>query len=554
MVWVEKDPNVPVSDKKEPIEQRKTIDSTVALASNAKLIHLLEIENKRLLDLEVRYLERIKNISSELSIREDSNRKYMSLSKQYNELLLSNKLDIGEMGKRILGLQDVQKINADMEKKISQLSQSMEKTEVERDIESKNKIVREKKLEALHAENDELQMKLSLQCKDFSTKQATSQIQFDEFEKKITAAEVLQIASAEQIADLVGQLQVLKEKSADSKKKSKDYRESTKCAHLKLIENLKTHESQRIEIESSKNQLQNQCDSHVTETLALQKRLADFDLAYKHLENEFKNVHLRSSVSQKTLVDKQHQIMKQAQVELEEKHNIVQKLSRRVKELEEVDVERNNVMNDMVALVKEQKQRLHVLSLQSAAISQNSVQDKKEIARISVICRVKDDEISQLKIGFDAAAGRYSTHLIELNAKIQEDKDQSEKSKLDFAIISSASEVRILELNEKYDTFVRVKSAMLDDQNETIKTLKQTIQSKSDSHKILIQENERLNEQQNLGEDLEEMTCQVEYYEKLAKEYKVERDRVKIELNEATSKLMDRNASIEKIDKEVLGV
>lgn len=118
----------------------------------------------------------------------------------------------------------------------------------------------------------------------------------------------------------------------------------------------------------------------------------------------------------------------------------------------------------------------------------------------------------------------------------------------------------LLEL-EKLSTAVRIKTKMLDDQNETIKTLKQNLENKirqqeqsTGSFQDKIEDlNERLYAAKDKIRKLEdELDSQREAIEREIKaDYRAERDELKSQVQDLERKLLERNDNILKIEQEV---
>ncbi|ORY39373.1 hypothetical protein BCR33DRAFT_853518 [Rhizoclosmatium globosum] len=110
---------------------------------------------------------------------------------------------------------------------------------------------------------------------------------------------------------------------------------------------------------------------------------------------------------------------------------------------------------------------------------------------------------------------------------------------------------------------LRIKNKMLDDQNDTIKTLKQNLENKIRDHAALLQEvstteskiEESLAKEKKRVRDLtHELATQEEAFEQLQnafQECKEERDALHSELMEVSKKLQERNVSIARIEEEV---
>ncbi|KAJ3077894.1 leucine rich repeat [Rhizoclosmatium hyalinum] len=114
-----------------------------------------------------------------------------------------------------------------------------------------------------------------------------------------------------------------------------------------------------------------------------------------------------------------------------------------------------------------------------------------------------------------------------------------------------------------FDQALRIKNKMLDDQNDTIKTLKQNLENKIRDHAALLQEvstaeskiEESLAKEKKRVRDLtHELATQEEAFEQLQnafQECKEERDALHSELMDVSKKLQERNVSIARIEEEV---
>ncbi|KAJ3340474.1 hypothetical protein HDU93_006942 [Gonapodya sp. JEL0774] len=116
---------------------------------------------------------------------------------------------------------------------------------------------------------------------------------------------------------------------------------------------------------------------------------------------------------------------------------------------------------------------------------------------------------------------------------------------------------------EASEQALRVKNKMLDDQNDTIRKMKQTLEEKIRELQAVTTEaskrEDRLEEQlavesrskRELRMELEKTEKYAEHLQSLADDYKEERDYLRKEASELSRKLKERNESIEKIEEEV---
>ncbi|KAJ3090612.1 leucine rich repeat [Quaeritorhiza haematococci] len=125
---------------------------------------------------------------------------------------------------------------------------------------------------------------------------------------------------------------------------------------------------------------------------------------------------------------------------------------------------------------------------------------------------------------------------------------------------------KLLKEHQNDEQALRVKNKMLDDQNETIRTLKQNLENKNREYQSVQADTakreefleEQLSLQKNASEDLHnELEAQekaITHLQTVVADYREERDRLRKEVSDLSRKLKDRNESIFRIEEEVAKV
>ncbi|TPX36354.1 hypothetical protein SmJEL517_g01579 [Synchytrium microbalum] len=309
-------------------------------------------------------------------------------------------------------------------------------------------------------------------------------------------------------------------------------------------------------------------DRHREETDMLSRSLVSTREAYAALEEEYRKG------------------IKEEQAKVEQVQNILQDTNRKLNEQTLIITEASQKENEMTAmirdltsLVKEQKARIADLT-EKNQLSFSVFEEQMRVleAKLRSAQRTK----SEMKQAHKESAASQSEHVAR---RLALDSAEAEKARLSSELANQAVlfqqekarlETRIKQLEEEKSKIekqfesdvqaLRVKNKMLDDQNDTIRTLKQNLENKTREHHLLAgdveKREERLEEQlaiehqanRDMRRELDAQEKLVEQLQSLADEYRSERDALRKEYVEVTRRLKERNDSIQKIEEEVARV
>ncbi|KAJ3297221.1 hypothetical protein HDU79_004345 [Rhizoclosmatium sp. JEL0117] len=220
-----------------------------------------------------------------------------------------------------------------------------------------------------------------------------------------------------------------------------------------------------------------------------------------------------------------------------------------------------------IAVKKLQKTRAELEESLATAKSQYEMQ-------IQELKTFHSQEISDMIIKTSAdLTNKHAEEVEKLGRMLQASKTRNEELDEEYRQAVKAEHHKYSELFKAFQELaeesngiskaLRIKNKMLDDQNDTIKTLKQNLENKIRDHAALLQEvstteskiEESLAKEKKRVRDLtHELTTQEEAFEQLQnafQECKEERDALHSELMEVSKKLQERNVSIARIEEEV---
>ncbi|KAJ3089893.1 leucine rich repeat [Physocladia obscura] len=287
-------------------------------------------------------------------------------------------------------------------------------------------------------------------------------------------------------------------------------------------------------------------ESHENEKEKFAKMLANSKRNYDALETEF-----RKSITE-------------FQALSEERNS----LSNTLKEYTSSEHELRLIARELTNVIKEQKFKIVELSNKneaSFAIFEEKCQAME--SQVKILTNAKSDlegtkqELSTYKTEILKNQKTIGDLEMEITAAIsfQKERDLLLKRVED---LEKEIQIRLTSQNEA-EQALRIKNKMLDDQNDTIKSLKQNLENKIREHASLFQEislNESkieesvARERKKTRELSNELAIQEETFEQLQiafQECKDERDTLHSELMEVSKKLQERNISIGRIEEEV---
>jgi chromosome segregation ATPase len=580
--WVPDDKQVPVLERpksktskpgnvvKDKAEQR-------ALAANARLINALETEERRLRDNESKHIERIKTLTSELAVREDSHWKYVQVTKQFSEMKMNYTNTVTEL-KSLRADFDANKIQlkttrdenvklegkcAEMTKQQNELSSQFEQIV---QVKQKSDVELEQRAKDLQAANEQL----SKLQESYTTLQAT-----------IANSET---DVARQSLKFIKEREQLKTKHADVKRELSTYQDqlsTTRNDLYALQTKLSTRESEHAaEIRDSKLAAQKLIDDEVaTQTASLksqhQTQMADVHSqidelrgAYTDLEHAY--THLRHSADGR---------IQDLETHLRGVSSTSESRAEEMKRMDSKEREQTVLIRDMIQLIKEQKSKI----AQMAGKNLELLEESEEVRRV---CEAKLGESKNECGAMRRVVEEQKQSIKSLGSRCKQ-LDGVEKENLTLTTkiaaleterLSHASQLatldtRILELQnltqdlkQEHKDQIAVKNAMLESQNESLRSVKHALELKVKAHTQTTQSLSELRAQldeergidqetfDGLRRDVEELEAGVEYYMTLARDYKTQRDELREAVSECERKLRERNDAIERIESEVLGV
>ncbi|KAJ3067282.1 leucine rich repeat [Podochytrium sp. JEL0797] len=338
----------------------------------------------------------------------------------------------------------------------------------------------------------------------------------------------------------------------------------TETQHAAQIEDLKKAHVQEMADAVAKATLE-LTDRHGEEVEKLARMLQTTKSRNDELEQEF-----RKSISGEQ--KKYTELFKAFQELAEESNGIAKSL----KETKKSETDLRTVTRELTNVIKDQKLHIAELSHKNEAsfsifeekcmLMEGQVKSlndtksdleaikneldgyKSDVARKQDRIAVLDDEKAAISKSLSDQVAAFQKERDLLLGKIHslEEEVQSKKS--------STSEV---------EQALRIKNKMLDDQNDTIRTLKQNLENKTREHGALLQEiasnegklDETISKEKKRSRELSlELAMQEEAFEQLQnafQECKDERDALHSELMEVSKKLQERNMSIARIEEEV---
>lgn len=574
LIWVPDSDEIPVLEnpQKSKIQPKSNIPTPnksdkIHIAANAKLISALEKEEKRLRDNESRYVEKIKILQTELSIREDSHQKYLKASKQISELEHNyknavNKNDslIQDTNKLRESLKESEKLKLqaeikakDLDKKIAEISINYDSLSNKHNNTQSEILMTNQKLESVNEAliNEKEQAKaLESKIKQLEMENARLSLKFvlerEQFKSKI--------------ADVKRENNSIQDELSKSRNEVAFY-QSLQNARENQIRNQIQNSSQTEE--SIKKKTETLIESHKIEKDALNLQLDKIKEAYFTLEHEY----LQSRQNEAT----------QIQIHCKPLTEQIKSLQDTVNRLESRDREQSMLLADMIKLVKSQKSKI-------AEMIKENDHNLEEVKNQTILYQTTVENLQKERLKFSNLNEKFQDIVRKLN-KTQNNLNATAelKNNLESQLksIQDSNSNLISDLNGKHSRDIQeaqrhlndlktehaqnisIKNKMLEDQNETIRNLKQSLESKVRAHQQALQELDDCNikleeykliEHQELEEfrkDIEDLERSTKYYETLANDYKMQRDEFRSQNDDLLKKIHDRNSSIEKIESEV---
>lgn len=458
-------------------------------ASNLKLISALETEEKRLRDNESKYSERIKTLSAELAIRDEIQWKYNLISKQYGEMKTNFGTIVSEvktLKKEIIEAKDELKKSED-EKKINE-SRTKELELQQNEYTSKYEILKKTNSHAF----DELELCKKQLATVLESQTAHSQTRHN-LESKLTRMEK---EAAKSALKSLRERDILNHKLSSLQHDFSQTSISLDAARSEISRLESSHRSQQEKLRNQASYSQSQINDAVRlQTInltasnnssidSLNKKLESMQHAYHALEMEYTSASRTHSSNIQSYQSKQ----------LESEST---KESQRVKieALERKNEENASLIRDLVTLVKEQKERIGDLNAahdrkfkemtngirEGEETYQRLQNENKRLKGSNEKFNEIQDALRRFKINnsdLENDKKEMDTKIKELAKDVQERDELIEGQKLKL----SGLEGQVSELKEANQHTLQIKNKMLDDQNETLRHLKSSLESKVRAH------------------------------------------------------------------------
>ncbi|KAK6094098.1 hypothetical protein MT418_005913 [Batrachochytrium dendrobatidis] len=543
----------------------KQVD-TLATA-NSELISALEKEKQRLCDNEQLYIEKIKTLVDQLQQEKAISKLVGPLNGQLKAMKAHIEKHSNESSIREQLLLSQNAINQKLIEETEKLKAQANETNIQ---------LTEKIQEVLALKNTHESIKMQL---TFTT------LELEQSQKRLHDAETSTAKLNAQIegyktdqhkiaSKLLKDREQYKIRAAESKKETNVLKQTIEKLSSELgnsIECLSLRESDyQMRIESIQsthalniNEAVNQTTAQLTHrhqavVSTLQTSLQQTRQAYQDLEQEFrlavKEQDTRSAYLQKMLETSKENIEKLEQATI-------------LKEKELTDM-----IRELSGVIK--SQQIKALSLEKRAqVAEEKEQELEEILKELHATRVDRDRLLQ-QISFSEAElkacqtvcdnAQENSRKLADQLKSQSTEHAKQISQIDCFQTSLQEQCTKLKEQTAYlDQAVRVKSKMLDDQNETIRILKQNLENKARDHQSLVTKFEDCQEElaelrhidaesvADLKAEIQRLEKSREKYQLAAHDYRNDRDEIARALEEMRETLNSRNQSIEMIEQEV---
>ncbi|TPX67722.1 hypothetical protein SpCBS45565_g03620 [Spizellomyces sp. 'palustris'] len=564
---IKTDENTP-DRKGKPTSSDMKGGSTVALAANAKLIRALEEEEKRLRANEKTYADQIKKLTDELSgersRRQKAEDECMALKKQAAGQVEAAGADMDKLN----ALVDE---NSRLKTRLHEADSSCQSVASELSSVKADLVDIRLKYDQLLAESAECKTHLRIQEKELKNAKTIEQ------EIKVSAAELecqLKLCEEEK-ARLSVRLMKDREQSrvkvAEVKKENEIYKATIRQLQKEnstLQQNLSSRDfdarQQLNELAAMRSSELKQAISETTSQL-LERHKVEYDTishqltrtqhAYAALEEEFR----------KGMKEEQGRFaqLRHAYTEL------LQQFTAQAKALETAsgkEKEMASVIKELTDMVKGQKARIADLT-EKHQMTFTIFEDKVHALedRLKASQKMRHD-FKSLQSDYNmkqALANELTAEHQRTRAELAQQTTVFQQERMRLESENARLQADLDRLRDGQDQAIRVKNKMLEDQNETIKNLKQNLENKCREHQALLADIEKredtledrleLEKQTNkdLQQELESQAQEIYHLQSIIDEYREERNTLRKDLAEASKKLKERNESIHMIEEEV---
>ncbi|KAJ3171781.1 hypothetical protein HDU87_008323 [Geranomyces variabilis] len=523
-----------------------------ATCGNGTLFEALKHEEKRLRENEKELLAQIDSLARELRSERDARTKFEESSKKFEQQAQQASAN----REQVVILQTK---NAELEKAHAATKQDL-------DVALKGKNDAEQSLKALTADAEATKKQLAEQEEALHAARLAGQNEHD-----------LSVA-------LEGQLHAAEEDNARISIKWMKEREASK---IKLAKAGKESEIYRDTIQQLQREVSTLHQKIASGDYDGRHQLQDFSRHMKaELKSEITEVKAAIAESHKeelNAVTKQLASTREAYVSLEEEYRKAVKEQRQAAHLKDVCAELSQQCFEQATALEQRAQKEHemadvikaltgLLNEQKAQIREMTVKHENDIAAFEMKDKVRELEerlraMHRLRVELKAAKLEHS-NVLKTYKELKAEKEQrrehleqqerkaqqtiaelkAEVEKLNASIVSLSKDL------ENAQQTIRIKNTMLEDQNGTIRFLKQNLENKTLS-KEEEELKDRLEEEtllkQELQQELETQTELIEHLQGMADDYKSERNGLRADLADVSTKLQERNDSIHLIEEEV---
>ncbi|TPX51481.1 hypothetical protein SeMB42_g00790 [Synchytrium endobioticum] len=539
-------------------------------ASNAKLLSALDNEEKRLKESEAKALSEIQLLNENMRIQTDrADTAEAKLKEQHGELEVAKK-GVEEAKGLSVKVTELEQIVAELNTKLSfQITATIENERKATEASIALAMVEAQ----LKKKETECEASKKICCDvEIALSNAESQLRASEADK--TRVSVRFVKEREQSKVRIAQVRRENDiyqntiKQLQREVSGLQAQLSTRDGNLqRQLQDSYNNHAQELDsvVTSATMQLM---DRHKDEVDRLMRNLANTREAYMALEEEYR----------KGLKDERAKTQ-EAQLALQDANRKLNEQTAIISEVSRKETEMTAMIRDLTSLVKEQKARIadltdknqlsfSVFEEQMRTLEsklKNAQKAKAEMKNAQKESAASHSEHVARKAALEAAEAertRLTSELANQTATFQQ-----EKSRLDARVKQLEDEkARIEKQFEADEQALRVKNKMLDDQNETIRTLKHNLENKSREHQLLagdvskregkLEEQLSIEHQANrdMRRELDAQEKLVEQLQSLAEEYRQERDTLRKEYVEVSRRLKERNDSIQKIEEEVTRV
>ncbi|KAI8929131.1 hypothetical protein BC831DRAFT_18866 [Entophlyctis helioformis] len=577
---------------------KKSQNADRALAANARLIAALEQEEQRLRDNEMQYANKIRALVDELR----SEREKARLVEPMSEQLKALRAHVEKQAAEVARLNDVAKstraeldgltvehaaVKTRLDDTATMLQQRSEEAAMykgardvlQRELDNRSvhldttqKQTRDMELQvkAVEAQLGEMETEHRRVTLKFVKEREQHKIKLAEVREKRLVADWLKRTDTAQCVQSKRETEMLQSSLAQMKSEVDHLREMLATRDADFQRHLDSvHNSHKAELNASiAEATKGLAIAHQSELARASDALMQARSAYHALEDEFRNA-MKNEQHRYTELYRSHQQISDKQAHAEQ--------SLRSAALREAEL--TTLIRDLSRVIKEQKAKIASVSgrnQEAMSALQDQVSDlqtrlgraqaaKTELVSAQSVIAELRNELAAKSAALDHAHEQMRGRADDEAVKVKELARRLEDAVKGQEAAETDSK-RLRDQAAQLDQAVRVKTKMLDDQNETIRVLKQNLDNKTREHQSLVKELDECQQEldelrhldthtvNDLRDEVNALQSAVDRYKTLAQDYRRDRDEMGKELQETRQRLADRNESIAKIEQEVARV